>query len=322
MSSCDVAFITVMELSGLQHSLGSFNMNDKVEQVFSCTSDSMCVPVEVLQLVLDGKSVTLENDESQICNLGFTANTQLLALMRIPADLTTDLASTEYQQRIHAYTKLAELGCTFHGQGHTSATVNLLKQLIRLVIDGLATNTYPLVREAVVEALAKLSRHSLTLCDHDADVLRMMPDIAEAFGRLLQSSSWMERQLACAELGVLNGAGASEIPSLCDCCLDAANISVQVEAYKSLAQLLENGVLLPPHHLEHVAHVLSVGLETPYPIGEWACRGLACVGMAATPRMIDTLCELVVQEVDRHMRVAAAYALERLSQAGVDIAEP
>merc|ERR1719456_1155344 len=99
-------------------------------------------------------------------------------------------------------------------------------------------NAYPLVREALVEALAKLSRYSLTLCDHDADVLRIMPDIAEAFGRLLQSSSWIERQLACAELGVLKGAAVSEMPLLCDCCLDAANISVQVEAYKSLALLL------------------------------------------------------------------------------------
>lgn len=318
MCPCGVAAITVMELNGVTHNLGSFTPKDKVEQVFLSAADAMRVPVEALQFVLDGKHVVLENSEVQLCDLAFTTDMQLLALMQMPVDVNTDLASMDYRHRIRAYTKLADLACRFEGQGHTHATVNLLKQVIALVVEGLTRNTYPLVREAVVEALAKLSRYSQTLCQHDAKVANMMPEIAEAFGGLLQSRSWIERQLACVELGLLGNAAASEIASLCDCCLDTGNISVRVEAYKSLTQLLENGLSVPPHQLDHITEILACGLEAPYPIGEWACRGIACLGNAATP-YVTKLCELVVQEFDRHTQRAAAYALSRLSEVGVDI---
>jgi hypothetical protein len=331
MQQCGAVAITIFEMSGRSHSVGTFDTTDKVEQIFVSASEAMCVPVDVLQLFLTTDNCPLERCDSELSACGITSDTDLFVTIHMPANIIHDLTSKDYEKRTQMYMKLGALGCAFQAGGIncvTSATLNLLKHILALVADGLLHNKHPLVREAILQALSRLSWCALNLpeCVKDMEDMMVVPapdilhSIAKAFGTVLQSGCWIERQQACAELGLLGGAATSEIELLCVCCLDTNNYTVQVEAYKSLALILESGVDSPSSCLDSVVQVLATGLSVSHPIGEWACRGVSCLGMVATP-FVGTLRNWLDQGFDLPMRRAATHAMVRLSEAGVAITD-
>lgn len=314
--SADSVSITIAELNGRSHVLGSFGVKEGIQQIFLRTCETMHVPAELVQLALGDGSPILERCNFAIGALGLGPQANLTVMIQIPANVRENVVHGCCLIRSSAYRKLAELGCSFQQSDDiTSTAVNVLTHIVTMLRDGLSADQQPVARDAAIEALSKLSQHCYYLSESDAGVRASLEQIAahlaQGSGLLLRSQSWAERQQACCELGYLGDAAVSEIDGLAQCCKDA-NKTVQTDAYKTLSRLVGNGLRIPSCQRNRIAELLASGLRASPPIDEWACRALSCLGDAAAP-YVDTLRERLDGSIDFCMRRAVRDALEKLA---------
>lgn len=321
-----VVSVTVVELSGQSFDLGTFEPQNEVCEIFVRTSEAMCVPTETVRLVVENSTTPLTNCKAPIGRM-FGSTARLAVMLQIPPGVLQDLTAN-FKMRMRAFAKLGQLACGRPG-ATSRITLRLCKSIVMVVTEGLFENCNILVRESAIGALSKILKYSIGLLESGAqDMLQsvrdIISDLVQVFGRLSLSAEWTERQQACKELGELGVVGfisETEAQRLCECCRDG-NPAVQIEALKSIAQALENGIRVSSQQANCIADIFIRGLWDASPaINEYSCRGLGCVATAGALR--DVMPEQALRDrladcaVDFTTRRAANRALAQMAGAGM-----